>query len=176
MPSVSIKPEIYDELIIKGIHPNQFVNRLIDQHFYPWKYIEYENELITRQIEQLEPTDSDLEVIKKYLSYHILKDFKTRMYRRYEHSMPLYSLDYYMKRLSIAIVERGFDQDRVEKFYGELLGDIKKKDPDFNLRTYIDNMLRLRFLPNRQQSVIDKFESLNNSDPVMKRLKRLRKD
>ena len=168
MASVNIKPEYYNELIDKGINPNQFVNRLLDQHFFPWKYSKYENELIVRQIAQLEPTPDDLTIINKYISYQILRDFKRRMYQRYEHSLPLYSLDYYMKCLSVAIVERGFDQDRIEKYYAMLLDDIREKDPDFNLRTYIDNMLRLRFLPNRQRAVINKFEAISNSDPVMK--------
>lgn len=173
MPNVNVKHEYYNELLIKGMNPDQFVNRLLDQHFYPWKYMRAEHELVDRQISELKPTDEELEIINKYLSYQILRDFKRRMASRYEHSLPIYSLDYYMKCLSIAIIERGFDQDRIEKFYGPLLDDIKQKDPDFNLRTYIDNMIRLRFLPNRHQRVINKFETLMMSDPVMKGAKQL---
>ena len=161
MPNINIKPEYYKELTNKNINPTQFVNRLLDQHFFPWKYAHYENELIDKAIDHLEPTDEELEIIHNYLTYEMLRDFKRRMFRRYDHSLPMYSLDYSMKKLSAVIVERGFDQDRIEKYYGHLINDIKEKDPDFNLRTYMDNLIRLKFLPDRQRKVIAKIEQVS---------------
>jgi len=162
-------------MVAKGIIPEQFVNKLLDQHFYPWKYAEYENILIDRALSRLEPTPEELEIVKKYLSYEILRDFKTRMYQRYQHTLPMFSLEYYMKRLSIAVVENNFNEERIAKFYCLLIDDIKKKDPDFNLRTYIDNMIRLRYMPTRQRKVINKIEQLNGMDPLTKRINKRRK-
>src|SRR5574343_521316 len=170
MALVNIKDSYINELAIKGINPTQFVNQLLDQHFEPWNYSVYENEMIDKVLVDLKPTPDDLQIIRKYLTYHILKDFKQRMTRRYERSLPMYSLEYYMKRLSIAVVERSFNVEKVEKYYGELLADIKSKDPDFNLQTYVDNMIRLRYLPNSQRKVIAKVEQLENSDPMMKKI------
>jgi len=92
---------------------------------------------------------------------------------RYDRSLPMFSLEYYMKRLSIAIVERNFKQDIIEKYYSELIHEIRKKDPDFNLRTYMDNMLRLRYLPTSQRKVIAKIEEVTaKSDPEFNKLKK----
>jgi len=170
MVLINVKDSYIHELAIKGINPTQFINRLLDQHFEPWSYSKYENEMIEKALIDLKPTPEDLQVIRKYLTYHILKDFKQRMSRRYERSLPLYSLEYYMKRLSIAVVEHSFNAEKIEKYHGELLKDIKSKDPDFNLQTYIDNMIRLRYLPNSQRRVIAKIEQIEHTDPMIKKI------
>lgn len=173
MGLVSIKDDYLYELASRDINPTQFIQQLLDQHFEPWKHLEYENEMIERALERLEPTDEELEIIRKYLSYEILYDFKKRMRMRYEHSLPMFSLEYYMKRLSIAIVERNFKQDIIEKYYAELIYEITKKNPDFNLRTYMDNMLRLRYLPTSQRKVISKIEEIETkADPEFNKLRK----
>ena len=173
MGLINIHDKYLFELAARDINPTQFIQQLLDQHFEPWKYLEYENEMIERALERLEPTDEDLEIVKKYLSYELLRDFKKRMRLRYDRSLPMFSLEYYMKRLSIAIVERNFKQDIIEKYYSELIYEIRKKDPDFNLRTYMDNMLRLRYLPTSQRKVIAKIEEVTaKSDPEFNKLKK----
>lgn len=153
------------------MNPVQFVNLLLDQHFYPWNYIKYENALIEKKLKENIPNPEEMKVIKKYLTYEILRDFKHRMYRRYDRSLPLFSLDYYMKLLSVAVIERNFDQDRIEYLYSDLLNDIKKRDPDFNLRTFIDNLIRLRFMSTKISKAINAFENVHINDPNMKRFK-----
>lgn len=173
MGLVNIHDKYLFELAARDINPTQFIQQLLDQHFEPWKYVEYENDMIERALERLEPTDEELEIVKKYLSYELLRDFKKRMRLRYDRSLPMFSLEYYMKRLSIAIVERNFKQDIIEKYYSELIYEIRKKDPDFNLRTYMDNMLRLRYLPTSQRKVIAKIEEVTaKSDPEFNKLKK----
>ena len=153
------------------MNPTQFVNLLLDQHFYPWNCIKYENALIEKKLKENIPNPEEMKVIKKYLTYEILRDFKHRMYRRYDRSLPLFSLDYYMKLLSVAVIERNFDQDRIEYLYSDLLNDIKKRDPDFNLRTFIDNLIRLRFMSTKISKAINAFENVHINDPNMKRFK-----
>ena len=161
-------------MIDNDVNPIQFVEKLLRQHFEPWHFIEYENEIIDREIEHLKPTSQDLVIIKKYLSYHILKDFKIRMYARYEHSIPINSLEYCLKRLSIAVIESSFNYDKTMENYSYLVKDIKRKDPDFNLHTYIDNMIRIKFMPHHQQKVLKKVERIITATPTMNKFKSLK--
>jgi len=158
---VGINREYLDKIRQAGLNPEQYINKLIDQHFFPWKYAKYENELIDRQIEELKPSPGELEIIHRYLTYQILRDFKQRMFTRYDHSVPTFTLDYYIKELSVAVIERNFDQDEIEQTYAYTIKEIKRRDPDFNLRTFIDNIMRLRFMSTKIARVIKKFDNLD---------------
>lgn len=171
-PSIQINRFYYDELVSKGINPTQFVNQLLNQHFSPWKYIKYENELIERQLKDLKLTLQEKNIIKRYLTHEILRDFKARMHKRYEHSVPLESLEHLTKTLSLAIIEYNYDQEEIEKYYKHIIDKIKQKDPDFNVRTYIDNMIRLKYLPRQQRDIISVYETLVDSDKQFKQDKK----
>jgi hypothetical protein len=165
MSFVKIRDDFIQEITDKGIDPDYFVNKLLHQHFLPWSHIEYENELIDKAIEELKPSEEDLKIIHKYISYHVMKDFKERMYRRYEHSIPPNSLDYLLKRLSVAVIESGFNEEILRKNYSYLIRDIRSRNPDFNVRTYTDNMIRIKFMPHQQQRVLAKIDKLYKKPP-----------
>ena len=136
---VKIRDDFAKEIVAKGVDPSYFVNRILHQHFAPWAHINYENELIDKVLEDEEISDRDLMVIHKYLSYHVLKDFKERMYKRYDHSTAPNSLDYLLKRLSVAIIECSFNRKKLSENYSYLISQINSKAPGFNVDTYVDN-------------------------------------
>lgn len=173
MISVSVHNKYLERLVYRGFNPTHFINKLLDQHFEPYKYAEYENELIKRQLKDTEVTEEEMVIIQKYLTHQILKEFKTRMYQRYDRRLIYYSLDHQLKRLSLAIIDCRFDKEMLEKYHGGLINIIKSQDPSFNLNTYMDNLMRVKYMSTRQQKVIGKLDSLNKSDPIVKRFNKL---
>lgn len=161
--SIKIDKRFYDELALKGVDPELFIDHMLDQHFVPWEYVYYENMLISTILrEDCDLTADEMQVIKKYITGEILKDFMKRMDKHYDRSYPDNSLEYKVKELGYHVVKMGFNRKRLKEKYKTLISDIKRKDPKFSVDLFVDNMERLYFMPQKQRRVIDLIEKLDS--------------
>jgi hypothetical protein len=176
--SIKIDKRFYDELALKGVDPEMFIDHMLDQHFVPWEYVYYENMLISSIIrEDCDLTVDEMQVIKKYITGEILKDFMDRMDKHYDRSYPDDALEYKVKELGYYTVKMGFNRKRVKEKYKGLIETIKRKDPKFSIDMFIDNMERIYFMPQKQRRVLDlieKLDSYHSKEVADKRKKRVR--